>query len=225
MLRRKGMPKRQTRDFFISYTGRDEPWAEWLAWTLKEAGYSVTLQAWDFGAGSNFALEMHKAAQISDRTMCVLSEDFLKSNYAAPEWATAFADDPDGVKRKLVPVRVRPCKPDGLLKPLVYIDLVGKVETDAAEYLLQRLRGGPPDSPPIFPGPTLLSRAPAGRKPSFPAPSLKDIHIEEAPESDTLTEDTFTDDISTLDSFTEETSTEEAPTEEGSTELQPASYY
>jgi hypothetical protein len=26
------------RDFFISYTGADRRWAEWIAWQLEEAG-------------------------------------------------------------------------------------------------------------------------------------------------------------------------------------------
>jgi len=34
----------------------------------------------------------------------VLSPDYLKSQFASPEWAAAFADDPQGLKRKLVPV-------------------------------------------------------------------------------------------------------------------------
>ena len=28
-------------DFFISYNGADEHWAEWLAWTLEDAGYLI----------------------------------------------------------------------------------------------------------------------------------------------------------------------------------------
>ncbi|MBV5337401.1 MAG: toll/interleukin-1 receptor domain-containing protein, partial [Deltaproteobacteria bacterium] len=38
------MPK--TKDFFISYTGADKNWAEWIAWQLEEAGYQVVIQAW-----------------------------------------------------------------------------------------------------------------------------------------------------------------------------------
>ena len=44
------------KDFFISYTGRDSKWAEWIAWCLEQAGYSVIIQAWDFPAGSNARL-------------------------------------------------------------------------------------------------------------------------------------------------------------------------
>jgi hypothetical protein len=45
----------RTRDFFISYTGSDRTWAEWVAWQLEEAGYTTILQAWDFEAGSHCA--------------------------------------------------------------------------------------------------------------------------------------------------------------------------
>jgi hypothetical protein len=36
------------RDFFISYTALNRPWAEWIAVQLEQAGYSTVLQAWDF---------------------------------------------------------------------------------------------------------------------------------------------------------------------------------
>ena len=82
-------------DFFISYTGVDRGWAEWIAWTLEEAGFSVVLQAWDFLApGSNFVLEMQRAAVGASRTIAVLSPDYLTSHFAAPEWAAALAGDP-----------------------------------------------------------------------------------------------------------------------------------
>ena len=36
-------------DFFISYTHNDADWAEWIGYALEEAGFTVILQAWDFG--------------------------------------------------------------------------------------------------------------------------------------------------------------------------------
>ncbi len=42
------------KDFFISYNGKDKDWAEWIAWQLEEAGYSVIIQVWDFRPGGNF---------------------------------------------------------------------------------------------------------------------------------------------------------------------------
>ncbi len=32
----------ERRDFFISYTGSDRQWAEWIALQLEQAGYTVT---------------------------------------------------------------------------------------------------------------------------------------------------------------------------------------
>jgi len=31
------------KDFFISYTGADRQWAEWIAWHLEQAGYSTII--------------------------------------------------------------------------------------------------------------------------------------------------------------------------------------
>jgi hypothetical protein len=56
-----------TVDVFVSYTSADRPWAEWIAWELEAAGYSTLIQAWDFGAGSNFVVEMHQAARVATR--------------------------------------------------------------------------------------------------------------------------------------------------------------
>lgn len=63
------------KDFFVNYNKADRPWAEWIAWRLEEAGYSTVIQAWDFRPGSNFVLEMHRAAQEAERTVAVLSPD------------------------------------------------------------------------------------------------------------------------------------------------------
>ena len=39
------MADRQGRDFFISYTAVNRPWAEWIAVQLEAAGYTTVLQA------------------------------------------------------------------------------------------------------------------------------------------------------------------------------------
>src|SRR4051794_2309415 len=111
------------RDFFVSYNKADRAWATWIAWVLEEAGYSVFLQDWDFKG--NFVLEMDKAHKLSRRTVAVLSLDYLASRFAAPEWAARFAQDATSEHDLLIPVRVRPCKLEGLLAQIVYIDLVG----------------------------------------------------------------------------------------------------
>ncbi|HSK77501.1 MAG TPA: TIR domain-containing protein, partial [Thermoanaerobaculia bacterium] len=121
---------------------------------LEEAGYTTRSQAWDFQAGNNFVVEMHRAASDAERTLAVLSPDYEKSLFGMAEWTAAFAQDPSGEKGKLLPVRVREMKPGGLLKAIVYIDLVGKTEPAARERLLQGLVRGraKPARKPVYPG-------------------------------------------------------------------------
>jgi hypothetical protein len=142
-------------DFFISYTSIDEPWAVWIGHVLEDEAYSVIVQAWDFRPGSNFVLEMQKAASSAERTITVLSPDYLKSQFANPEWAAAFATDPQGLKRSLVPVMVRPCEADGLLNPVVHINLTAVDEEEASKRLLAGVRSerSKPSTRPAYPGP------------------------------------------------------------------------
>ena len=150
------MNRSAQRDFFISYTGADRQWAEWIAYVLEEQGFSVVIQAWDFRPGSNFVVEMQNAAEGATRTILVLSPDYLQSQFAAPEWAAAFAKDPQGIERKLLPVVVRACEPRGMLKSLVHIDLTDRDEADARDTLVEGLGAGraKPSARPAFPVPT-----------------------------------------------------------------------
>jgi hypothetical protein len=140
------------KDFFISYNNADRQWAKWIAWTLEEAGYSVVIQAWDFRPGGNFVLEMQDATA-AEKTIAVLSENYLSAEYTHPEWVAAFAKDPQGEERKLIPVRVQKCSPMGLLASIIWVDLEGLAEDQAREELLKGLQpSGRPSTPPQFPG-------------------------------------------------------------------------
>ncbi len=157
-------------DFFISYANEDEAWATWMAWVLEEAGYAVTLQAWDFRPGSNFVLKMQKAAGQAERTLAVLSTAYLQSGFGDAEWAAAFAQDPTGEKGLLVPVRVEKCPAPGLLRPIVHIDLAGLTEAEATRKLVAGLQPGraKPTAKPTFPA----KRKKAALKPAFPSTAV-----------------------------------------------------
>jgi hypothetical protein len=60
---------------------------------LREAEYSVVIQASDFGPGANFVLEMDRATREAERTIAVLSPDYLTALFTHPEWAATFAKD------------------------------------------------------------------------------------------------------------------------------------
>lgn len=162
-------------DFFISYNSADVKWAEWIGFALEDQGFTTIIQAWDFRPGSNFVLQMQHAATQAERTIMVLSPDYLTSQFAAPEWAAAFAQDPQGLNQKLVPVMVRDCKPPGLLPQIVQIRIIGLPEAAAREALLQGVdrKRAKPSSPPPFPGATVQPKAfpgPAGPSAAAPSP-------------------------------------------------------
>jgi TIR domain len=127
------------REFFLSFTGADRPWAVWLLAELDAAGYSSVSQLRDFVAGANFAVEMDQAARRARRTLGVLSAAALQAPHVRQEWAQRLATDPTGEQRELVLVRMEPCDPAGLLDPVVYIDLVGLDEAVARARLREEL--------------------------------------------------------------------------------------
>lgn len=149
--------QQKKKDFFISYTAVDKNKAEWIAWQLEKAGYTTIIQAWDFGPGDNFVIEMQNAATEAVRTIAVLSPDYLQSKFTAPEWAAAFAQDPTGEKRLLIPVRVAKVDLTGLLRPIVYIDLVNCGVEEARKRLIKHvgasisgIRAKPDKEPPFW---------------------------------------------------------------------------
>ena len=154
------------RDFFVSYTAADTAWAEWLAWQLEENGYRVTIQAWDFAAGSNWVQDMDRGLAEAERMIAVLSPAYLRSEPAKAEWSAAFAEDPLGTARRLIPVRIQDCDLAPLAKTIVYIDMVGASEAEATRRLLDGVRGARrPSEAPGFPGRERLEALSAPRFP------------------------------------------------------------
>jgi hypothetical protein len=144
-------------DFFVSYTQTDRAWAEWIAWTLEEDGHRVLVQAWDFVPGSNWIQGMQAGVQDAARTIAVLSDEYLKSVFASAEWQAAWASDPSGLARKLLPVGISDCPREGLLAGVVSIDLFGQSEAVARARLRRMVAGAlagrvKPEVKPGFPG-------------------------------------------------------------------------
>lgn len=144
-----------SKNFFISYNSADKDWAEWIAWQLEDANFSVAIQAWDFRPGENFILKMQEVSKEAERTIAVLSTSYLRADFTQPEWAAAFKRDPRGSKGTLLPIMVRDCKQEleGLLPSIIYIDLIGLNEQQASKKLLEGINRNrnKPAVPPEFP--------------------------------------------------------------------------
>ncbi|HWD43196.1 MAG TPA: FxSxx-COOH system tetratricopeptide repeat protein [Actinomycetota bacterium] len=148
-----------SKDFFISYTGADQVWAEWIAETLEQGGYSTVLQAWDFRPGENFVQQMSQALADARRVLAVLSPAYFQSPYARDEWTAALVRG-RGQADRLLPVRIAPCEVPPLIADRVYIDLVDLEERAAAQRLLAGVQPG--------------RARPAGKRP-FPDAAIQEV--------------------------------------------------
>jgi hypothetical protein len=116
---------------------------------------------------------MQEAMAESDLTVAVLSVDYLNAEFTQSEWAAAFARDPTGKNRMLIPVRVAKCHLPPIHSEIIYIDLVGRTEQDAERALVDGLKpSGKPAQPPQFPGKRV---EPSISTTPFP-PSLARLH-------------------------------------------------
>jgi hypothetical protein len=79
------------REFFLSFTGADRPWAAWLLAELDAAGYFSVSQLRDFVAGATSRWRWTRppggAADLG-----VLSPAALQASYVRQEWAQLTAD-------------------------------------------------------------------------------------------------------------------------------------
>jgi TIR domain/Tetratricopeptide repeat len=144
-------------DFFISHAGADRAWAEWVAWQLTEAGYTVELDVWDWAAGQNFVTAIGDALDRCERVVALFSAAYFdRSRYTTEEWTAAALHMPGGGDNRLVPLRledVPAARVPLVLRPLLFRDLFG-VDEEQARQILLAAAAGPrrPGRKPVFPG-------------------------------------------------------------------------
>jgi hypothetical protein len=144
-------------DFFVSCAESDRAWGEWIAWSLEERGHRVNLRAWESAPGANVVHGLHEAVRLSARTLAVISPAYLRGEGVLTEWGAAWRADPLGLRRSLLPIRVEECAPEGLLRDIRCVDLVGLGVEVARERLMGEieasLRGARARIPrrPLFP--------------------------------------------------------------------------
>jgi TIR domain/Tetratricopeptide repeat/NB-ARC domain len=144
-------------DFFVSHAGADRAWAEWVAWQLTQAGYTVVLDVWDWAAGRNFITAISDALDHCDRVVALFSAAYFdRSRYTTEEWTTALLHAPGTETGRLVPVRVEDvpvADMPAMLRPVLFKDLFG-VDAEQARRVLLEAVAGPrrPGREPAFPG-------------------------------------------------------------------------
>jgi Tfp pilus assembly protein PilF len=157
--------------FFVSYTGADRAWAEWIAWQLEAAGYTVTIQVWDSRPGNDFVAWMDRSIRAAERIVVVLTPAYDQAtSFTVPELTAAIGRDPTGELGVLLPVRVVDFTPGGLLRTRSWVDLVGKDRQAARAALLAGIsqERPKPDKEPPFPGEQPPEPAFPGAAPATP---------------------------------------------------------
>ncbi|MEU6774238.1 FxSxx-COOH system tetratricopeptide repeat protein, partial [Streptomyces sp. NPDC046759] len=120
-----------------------------MAWQLEDAGYEVELDAWHWGAGENFVLNMDRALATGPMVALFSAAYFDPGRWTGAEWAAKLA-----VRGKLIPLRVEKCEAPPMLRGLIAPALFGLGEEEAREVLLGAVAGpaGLPEVRPGFPG-------------------------------------------------------------------------
>lgn len=152
---------------FVSYAERDRPWAEWVAWHLRQAGLTVDAGAAEWSAGDNTELRRTDAIERAGRAVVLYSEAYFARD--TDEWTVLTATG-----MRLVPLRIEEVKLPATLQPYVALDLVGLDEDAARARLLEAIgvtvRA---DGRPVYP-PGQRRKRPTGPEPRLPG-SLPDV--------------------------------------------------
>jgi outer membrane protein assembly factor BamB len=194
------------RDFFISYASPDVRWAEWVAWHLHAAGYSVDLDVWTWTAGANFVMRISESLARSRWVVALFSPRYFEAvRFTREEWTAVVAAS--RTADRLIPLLIEPMERNAIpdvLRPSITVEMFGLTQDEAKERLLRAVTRDPapvPTEAPPFPGTapparpdgrfgtTAASSEPASSEPvasappAPPAPAAAAAGPEEGPEA------------------------------------------
>ncbi|MEO0810251.1 MAG: tetratricopeptide repeat protein, partial [Pseudomonadota bacterium] len=121
----------QHRDFFISRSTAQVKLAQWIGQLIATQGKSYVEKSEHFGH-EDFMNAMHKAFLSGARVVALYSQAYLDSKYCVREAMEALKGDPANEQQRLIPLRIEPCAPNGMLN-ITYTDLLAeRRQADAA---------------------------------------------------------------------------------------------
>lgn len=103
--------------FDIAYDYRDEHRKRFVEKTLAAVGHVPNITT----PGSNIVYNAHQ----NERCFAILSQNFVEHAEQNEVWAWYFYKDPRGRAQLLVPLLFENCDLQGLLGPIMYVDLRG----------------------------------------------------------------------------------------------------
>jgi nucleoside phosphorylase len=128
-------------DVYISYHESDETWVtETLLSRLEAAGLTAIVDYRDFEIGLPRLVNIERAVERSRHTLIVMTPEWVESDWNAFQGLLASTEDPSGLQQKLIPLKLRPCKPPARIAMLEILDLTNLARREAQmERLVQLL--------------------------------------------------------------------------------------
>jgi hypothetical protein len=125
------------RDFFISRSTVDVGFAGWIGKLIAAQGKTYVDQSEHFGH-EDFMNAMHRAFLSGARVVALYSQSYLDSKYCVREATEALKGDPANEQQRLIPLRIDPCAPAGMLN-ITYTDLLAERRQADASALAARI--------------------------------------------------------------------------------------
>jgi TIR domain/NB-ARC domain len=125
------------RDYFISRSSVDAAFAGWIGQLIATQGKTYVDQSEHFGH-EDFMNAMHKAFLSGARVVALYSQSYLDSKYCVRETTEALKGDPANEHQRLIPFRIEPCAPPGMLN-ITYTDLLAERRQSDASALAARI--------------------------------------------------------------------------------------
>ena len=95
---------------FLSHSGKDKEFVKELYRRLTRDGVRCFFDIESIGWGDNWVRALERAIDECRYIVFVLSPDFCNSEWVEVERTSSIADDPSGLKRKVRPLMLRPCR-------------------------------------------------------------------------------------------------------------------
>lgn len=152
-------------DVFISYSHDDGTWVwDELLPRLEGEGLKVCIDDRDFEIGVPILSNIEQAVDNSRHTLIVLTPAWVESAWTEFESLLAGAADPAGRRRKLFPLKLKPCEPPSRIAMLAHADFTQSHDrADQFARLLRQLQSIPPppkpfteELPPFIAGPPIV---------------------------------------------------------------------
>jgi len=120
---------------FLSHSGKDKDFVRELYRRLTRDGVSCFFDIESIGWGGNWVRALERALDECEFVVLVLSPDFCNSEWVEAERTSSIADDPAGLRRKLLPLMLRPCRDlptfPRFLRQVQAIDITTTVDFEA----------------------------------------------------------------------------------------------